>query len=130
MFAAIKVMAKTNTWSNQRRKRRQRERRTSNQDANPDEMIDCVSSATDVSPSTDPDVGLKRKLEDQAGQDTKQPKIDTIDFDSLECVLKCVIVVKIHISGSAALELQWLCGSLGRDAMHQFCQFIKNRLLP
>lgn len=103
---AVEFVAKENTWSNQRRRRREEQRLAS--DPQPEAKKSKIES---------PHVDSNRINEDT-------PAITKIDHFHL----KGLILLTSTAEDRIALQIQWLEGGSGRESIHQILQYLKNRL--
>nr|CAG4651750.1 EOG090X04JL [Triops cancriformis] len=114
------VTAARNTWSHDRRRRR-RERSKSE---SPEKSAQQPKCDADVIDSSDPPTEPPKKhprLEPEA--DTKAD----ISYGSHSVALKCSLQIQ-QAGPTIALHLTWLGGDLGREAVHQVLQYLKNKL--
>ncbi|KAF4526319.1 hypothetical protein B566_EDAN015472 [Ephemera danica] len=98
---ALEVTATSNTWSNQRRKRRQ------------EKLVESVNGS-----------------EEEEGPSSKRPRLETDTATSnndATCLLQAQLLVR-KISKEVHLELKWSGGTSGRETLHQVLQYFKNHL--
>ena len=169
--SALEILARRNTWSHQRRKKREQESQQADQHNKKESDIGILENVAKDGDRTNEDYSdktpLKRKCEfetesddskrlksgDQHGlenpdADSKQD-VNTSEDDPLDdsgnsdppvdsslhkseknqepCILKSVVSVK-KIDSEIQIEMGWLDGLAGRDALHQVMQYIKNNL--
>lgn len=136
------VTAHSNTWSHQRRKRRERQRLNSllsenNNDykvCNPSTSFDDGSTSLDIQDASEQVANMqvksptlkspsKRELDDDGFYNYKKMKTDSYN----DCYLKCSIVVRKNDS-NIVIELLYLDGTAGKEGIHQVLQYIKNNL--
>ncbi|XP_014255372.1 U6 small nuclear RNA (adenine-(43)-N(6))-methyltransferase [Cimex lectularius] len=105
------ILARKNTWINDRKKRREEKRKES-------QMSNCNTDNDSVEP------GSKRRFENDEGP-SKKTKYD-VDSEN-EVYLKCKLAMK-RLEGVLGVEMTFVEGSGGKDAVNQLLQYLKNHI--
>ena len=103
--SAVEFIARQNTWSKQRQKRREEMRQT-----------------TSVSQGDQPEP-KKRKVESESSDGATKSEKQQNDFNSL----KALVLVE-ESSSTISLQVQWIEGGEGRESTNQVLQYLKNHL--
>lgn len=107
---AVEFTARENTWSNQRRKRREESKRP------------CQPCDADQSPES-----KKMKVEDGHSIELAPKSSDNATATAPLC-LKCLLAVTQTNESLISLQIQWIEGGLGRESVNQILQYLKNHL--
>ncbi|KAF5287668.1 hypothetical protein FQR65_LT12198 [Abscondita terminalis] len=120
------ITAATNTWSHQRRKRRERERLNSVLEEKKDEDVQTTSDMICNMTVHSPKGPTKRELDEEGFYNTKKIKMGTTG-DYEECYLKASVNIRKEASG-VVIEFIFVEGVAGREGLHQVLQYIKNNI--
>jgi hypothetical protein len=63
----------------------------------------------------------------RSSSDTSQKRDDTTEINTNSCLLNALVSVS-KVGPDIVIEMVWIEGTHGRDAMHQVLQYIKNNL--
>ncbi|KAK5639850.1 hypothetical protein RI129_010661 [Pyrocoelia pectoralis] len=126
------IIASSNTWSHQRRKRREQERLNTflgdnnNYATVANEEIKSTSEMIANMKVNSPKGPTKRELEEEGYYNYKRIKTDSGDVYE-ECYLKCSVVVKKD-SSDVIVEFTFTEGVAGLEGVHQMFQYVKNNI--
>lgn len=139
---AYDIVAHSNRWSNQRRKRREQQRMNRSDDSG-HESVDgqavmeaaspksppCIDTATNLISDLQVRSPSKREYEDDDGYyNCKRVKLeDENTMDVCAVFLKASIIIRKDVNG-LHIELIWDDGLANKDVLHQVLQYIKNNL--
>ncbi|KAI8436862.1 hypothetical protein MSG28_010314 [Choristoneura fumiferana] len=128
---SIDIVATTNTWSNQRRKRRLMKRQESEQKKI---KLDAAKEISVVNNNLDekseiPIASVSGDSDTATNTKSNQPEVDSIgEFERLQENQELVhAFIKIFMKqAQVILETEFLSGSSGKEGLHQIVQYIKN----
>lgn len=117
------LTAASNTWSHQRRKRRERERLNTVLESDVPEVesaADMVAQLAVASPS-------KREYQSSDDEEGSHKKFKQEGLVNNNCYLKSTLVVRKE-SSQITVEMSFIEGSASRDGLHQVLQHIRNNV--